>query len=159
MGGPRGGEACGRSPGGAGLAARGSKKLYWYTPFGRIEVTEPLWRNGTGIARPFRALAGVSCCGSSRPLPRVMTDVGADHACGRVPAKLKEHYGMEMPVSTIQRTTEQHAQHLDEQEAAREIRPGLAAGVIFIGELDGSMVPVVEPSPEAEDKRKGKVLS
>jgi len=26
----------------------------------------------------------------------------------------------------------------------------MAAGVIFIGELDGSMVPVVEPPPDAE---------
>lgn len=39
-----------------------------------------------------------------------MTDFGADEAFGRVPAKLREHYGIEMPVSTIQRTTEQHAQ-------------------------------------------------
>src|SRR5512139_1979283 len=88
-----------------------------------------------------------------------MTAFGADHAFGRVPAKWKEHYGIEMPVSTIQRTTEQHAQQIYEHEAAREIGLGTAAGVIFIGELDGSMVPVVEPSPKAEDKRKGKVLS
>jgi hypothetical protein len=88
-----------------------------------------------------------------------MTDFGADDAFGRVPDKLKEHYGIEMPVSTIQRTTEHHAQRIYEEEAARAIGPGTAAGVIFVGELDGSMVPVVEPSPAAEDKRKGKVLS
>jgi hypothetical protein len=89
----------------------------------------------------------------------VITDFGADEAFGRASDKLKEHDGIEMPVSTIQRTTEQHAQQIYEREAAREIRPGTAAGVIVVGELDGSMVPVVEPSPEAEDKRKGKVLS
>lgn len=88
-----------------------------------------------------------------------MADFGADAAFGRVPDKLKEHYGIEMPVSTIRRTTEQHAQRIYEQEAVREIGPGTAAGVIFVGELDGSMVPVMEPAPEAEDKRKGKVLS
>jgi hypothetical protein len=88
-----------------------------------------------------------------------MTDFGADEAFGQVPAKLKEHYGIEMPVSTIQRTTEHHAQRIYEEAAAREIGPGTAAGVIFVGELDGSMVPVVEPSPAAEDKRQGKVLS
>ena len=101
----------------------------------------------------------MSCRCSSLPLQRVMTDFGADDAFGRVPAKLKEHYGIAMPASTIQRTTEQHAQRIYEQEAAREIGPGTAAGVIFIGELDGSMVPVVEPSPEAADQRKGKGLS
>ena len=88
-----------------------------------------------------------------------MTDFGADNAFGRASAKLKEHYGIEMPVSRIQRTTEQHAQQIYEHEAARVIHPATAAGVIFVGELDGSMVPVVEPSPAAEDKRKGKVLS
>jgi hypothetical protein len=92
-------------------------------------------------------------------LQRVITDFGADEAFGRASDKLKEHYGIERPVSTIQRTTEQHAQQIYEREAAREIRPGTAAGVIFVGELDGSMAPVVEPSSEAEDKRKGKVLS
>ena len=122
-------------------------------------MIEPLWRNGTGIERPFSALAGVSCRGSSLPLQRVMTDFGSDAAFVRVPDKLKEHYGIAMPVSTIQRTTEQHAQRIYEHEAAREILPGTATGVILVGELDGSMVPVVEPSPEADDKRKGKVLS
>jgi hypothetical protein len=121
-------------------------------------VIEPLWRQGTGTERPFSAVAEVSCRGSSLPLQRVMTDFGADHAFGRVPDKLQEHYGIAMPVSTIQRTTEQHAQHIYDQAAAREIVPG-AADVTFIGELDGSMVPVVEPSPTAADKRKGKVLS
>jgi hypothetical protein len=88
-----------------------------------------------------------------------MTDFGADHAFGQVPAQLKEHYGLEMPVSTIQRITEHHAQQMYEQEAAREIHPGTAAGVIFVGELEGSRVPGVEPSSAAEDKRQGKVLS
>lgn len=118
-------------------------------------MIEPLWRNGTGIERPFSAVAGVSCRCSSLPLQWVMTDFGADHAFGQVPAKLKEHYGIAMPASTIQRTTEQHAQRIDEQEAAREIGPGTAAGVIFIGEMDGSMAPVVEPSPEAADQSQG----
>lgn len=120
---------------------------------------EPLWRHGTGIERPFRALAGVTCRCSSLPLQRVMTDFGADHAFGRVPAKLQEHYGIEMPVSTIQRMTEHHAECIYEQEAARVIAPGTATGGIFIGEMDGSMVPVVESPPDAEDRRKAKVLS
>ncbi len=122
-------------------------------------MIEPLWRNGTGIERPFSAVAGVSCRCSSLPLQRVMTDFGADAAFGRVPAKLQEHYGIAMPVSAIQRTTEHHAEGIYRQEVARVIDPGTAAGVIFIGELDGSMVPVVEPSPDAADQRKDKLLS
>ena len=63
-----------------------------------------------------------------------------------------------MPVSTIQRITERHAGIIHAQEAAREVGPGVAAGT-FIGEIDGSMVPVVEASLGAEDKRQGKTLS
>jgi hypothetical protein len=109
------------------VATGWEKKLYWYTPFGRIEVMEPLWRNDTGIERPFSAVAGVSCRGRSLPLQRGMTDFGADDA-GPGVAKLKEHYGIEMPVSTMQRTTEHHAHCIYEQEVARVIGPGTAAG-------------------------------
>ena len=119
---------------------------------------EPLWRNDTGIERPFSAVAGVSCRGSSLPLQRVVTDFGADDAFGPGVAKLKEHYGIEMPVSTMQRTTEHHAHCIYEQEVVRVIGPGTATGVL-IGEMEGSMVPGVEPSPEAEDKRKDQGLS
>ena len=118
---------------------------------------EPLWRNGTGIERPFSATAGVSCRGSSLPLQRVMADFGADHPFAPAAAKLKEHYGIDVPVSTVQRTTAYHAQCIYEQEAAREIAPGTSAER-FIGEIDGSMVPVVEPSATSADRRKGKVL-
>ena len=82
---------------------------------------EPLWRNGTEIERPFSAVAGVSGRCRSLPLQRVMTDFGADHAFAPAAAKLKEHYGIEMPVSSVQRTTEHHAHCIYEQEVARVI--------------------------------------
>lgn len=135
------------------------KKLYWHTTFGQVDVVEPLWRNGTPIERRFSTRAGISCRGSSQPLQRVMSDFGADSAFGRVPAKLKEHDGIEMPVSTIQRITEHHAPIICEQEAKREMVAGTMAGVTFIGERDGSMVPGVEVSSDAKDKRKGKCLA
>jgi precorrin-4 methylase len=46
------------------------------------------------------------------PLQRVMTDFGADHAFGQVPKKLQEHYGIEMPVSTVVKVTEHHGQQM-----------------------------------------------
>jgi len=63
-----------------------------------------------------------------------------------------------MPVSTIRLTTERHAQCLFEYEVAREIHAESAAGLTFIGEMDGSMVPVVEVAEGPGDKRKGKAL-
>jgi hypothetical protein len=138
-------------------AAAGVKKLHWHTTFGVIAVEEPLRRVGTRIERPFSERAGVDCRATSLPLQRVLADFGAEVAFGRVPDKLREHYGITMPVSTIQRTTERHAGIIHEQAAAQEVTAGTAAG-LFIGEIDGSMVPVVETSPAAGDQRKGKTL-
>jgi hypothetical protein len=113
---------------------------------------------GTRIERPFSARAGVSCRASSLPLQRVLADFGADHAFGRVPDKLREHYGIDMPVSTVRRTTERHAHGLFEQERARDVPAGAAQSFLFVGEMDGSMVPVVEVSEVAAGQRKGKAL-
>jgi hypothetical protein len=112
---------------------------------------------GTRIERPFSERAGVDCRAASLPLQRALADFGAEVAFGRVPDKLREHYGIAMPVSTVQRITERHAEAIHEQESAREVAAGTAEG-FFIGEIDGSMVPVVETSGEAGDRRKGKSL-
>ena len=114
-------------------------------------------RIGTIIERPFSERAGVACRSTSLPLQRVLVDFGADHAFGRVPGKLREHYGIGMPVSTIRLTTEHHAQCLFEQEQAREVHAGAAKGRVLIGEMDGSMVPVAEIAKDADDKRKALV--
>jgi hypothetical protein len=123
-----------------------------------IAVEEPLFRQGTQALRPFSERAGVACRAASLPLQRVLADFGADHAFGRVPDKLREHYGIDMPVSTVRRTTERHAQRLFGQEQARGVPAGAAQGRLFVGEMDGSMVPVVEADKDAADRRKGKTL-
>lgn len=113
---------------------------------------------GTRITRPFSERAGIICRAVSLPLQRALADFGAEVAFGRVPDKLKEHYGITLSVSTILRITERHAGLLHAQETAREVPAGRGAGT-FIGEIDGTMVPVVEASPDAEDKRQGKTVS
>lgn len=112
---------------------------------------------GTRIERPFSDRAGVACRAASLPLQRVLADFGAAVAFSRVPDKLREHDGIAMPVSTVQRITERHAAAIHEQESAREVAARTAEG-FFIGEIDGSMVPVVAASGAAGDKRKGKAL-
>lgn len=77
-----------------------------------------------------------------------MTDLGPIMRLDRVPAKLKEHYGID-DAGKHDSTDHRTACRRDLRPRGRAgDRPGTAAGVIFIGELDGSMVPVVEPSPE-----------
>ena len=108
--------------------------------------------------RPFLQSAEVRARSCSLPLQRVLTDFGADHGFGQVPHKLREHYGITLAVSTVRTITEGHGEHMREQQERRpELRniPGCRQQV---GEMDGSMVPIVTLSTEAEDKRKHKTL-
>ncbi len=110
--------------------------------------------------RPFVLEAKVSPLGCSRPLQRVIVDFAADQPFAQARAKLQEHYGFAIGESTIQRITFAHAQAI--YEAGREDiefpqAPGLRRPIIV--ETDGGMVPIVAPSCEGKDKRKGKTLS
>lgn len=96
--------------------------------------------------------------GYSLPLQRVVTDFGADVAFCQVPEKVKEHYGIEVAISTIRRITERHARVFYEQAELRRAQPIADSTAVVIGEMDGGMVPVMECNPEALDKRIGKTL-
>ena len=87
-----------------------------------------------------------------------MTDFGADHSFGRVPEKLKEHYGITLPTSTIRNITKIHAQQIYERRRRERIEeyPSVMGQDYVIAETDGSMVPIVLTDENAEDRRKGK---
>lgn len=121
-------------------------------------MSEPVLRGPGQQVRPFLLSAEVSTRSCSRPLQRAMTDFGADHGFGQVPQKLQEHYGITIAVSTVRKITEGHgAQMLEHQE--RTVRPVSTPGCPQqIGEIDGSMVPIVTIGAEAGDKRKQKTL-
>ena len=110
--------------------------------------------------RPFVLGAKVSPLGCSRPLQRAIVDFAADQPFAQARAKLQEHYGFAIGESTIQRITFAHAQAIYEagrQDCEFPEAPGLSKPIIV--ETDGGMVPIVEPSSEGKDKRKGKTLS
>jgi hypothetical protein len=91
-----------------------------------------------------------------------MTDFGADNPFGQVPEKLKEHYGIEMPSSTVRATTLKHGTAMLEQQQKEGKIKGVTdiAGVSTqIGETDGCMIPIMTPDDTKKDKRKGKSLS
>ena len=65
------------------------------------------WSSGKQV-RSFASSAGVVCRGYSLGLQRAITDFGADKAFGKVPKKLKEHYGIEVPESMAREITERN---------------------------------------------------
>ncbi len=48
--------------------------------------------------RPFFILAGIGCREYSIPLQKAITDFGADVPFNKINSKLKEHYGIEVPI-------------------------------------------------------------
>lgn len=109
--------------------------------------------------RPFSTRAGVQCRGCSRPLQRVLVDFASDVSFDRAAEKLGEHYGVELSASTVREITFQHAARLLEQQQQLLERLGPEAGFQqLVTQTDGSMLPLVESSKEASDKRKNKSL-
>jgi hypothetical protein len=96
-----------------------------------------------------------------------MVDFGADDPFAGGTAKLKEHYGIEVPVSAVRTVTEAHgATMLASQKQKSDWPEGWErAGVpVLIAEMDGSMLPVVETAaPETGeagvDRRKTRSVS
>ena len=52
-----------------------------------------------------------------------MTDFGADEAFARAAAKLKEHYGIAVPVSAVRGFTEEHGATMWAQEKRKSAWP------------------------------------
>ena len=84
--------------------------------------------------------------GCSTLLERRYTDFGADEPFAKVPAKLKEHYGITLPLHLPRTITEKHAHHIKELETLQTECPDHGAAVI-IAETDGSMLPIVTIMP------------
>lgn len=91
-------------------------------------------------------------------LQRVITDFGADHAFGLVPKKLQEHYGINLSASTVRAVTEHHAGQIYQAEQLITDQAKAEGCKQLIGEIDGSMIPIVKVDEDAIDKRKNKTL-
>lgn len=96
------------------------------------------------------------------PLQRAITDFGADHAYGLIPKKLKEHYGIEVPVSSSRKITQSHGSQMLEAEETQAEYPDRAGAQRIIAETDGCYIPLVEinvpEEAESTDGRKHRKL-
>lgn len=113
--------------------------------------------------RPFAASAEVVCRGCSEALQRAITDFGADGPFADAAAKLYEHYGIEVPVSTVRAITEHHGAAMRARQPQGSPWPDAPGVSLLIAEMDGSMVPRVAtalPGSDApRDRRKTRQLS
>jgi hypothetical protein len=77
---------------------------------------------------------------------------------------LKEHYGIEVPISGVRAATLRHGAAMLAQQKQKNDGPEGAGVAVLITEMDGSMVPVVEtaepqPGAAAQDRRKTRKVS
>jgi hypothetical protein len=81
-------------------------------------------------------------------------DFGAESAFAPAARRVREHYGIEVPVSAVRQQTLRHGKGI--ARVAEEVQPRGAAPTL-ITEMDGSMVPIVQPG-SGGDRRKGKTV-
>lgn len=111
-------------------------------------------RRGAQV-RPFAARAQIKSRQCSQPLQRVLTDFGADHSFAEAVKKVREHYGIEVPVSSARAQTLVHAKKMGgvKHQAPRQ------AAQIVVTEMDGTMLPIVKTKTgPGVDGRKDKEL-
>lgn len=124
-------------------------------------MEERLWRSASkNYLRPLPRLLGVSHRGYSEQLQRVLTDFGLDHSFAASVGKLKEHYGFEVPVSSLRSLALGNAARIAEDAGADRIeRPNSlpeSGAAQLVAEADGSMVPVVRFEGRHKDRRKNR---
>jgi len=119
-----------------------------------LELQEQLLRVGRRgpELRPFCKSAGVRNRGYSQRLQRVVVDFGAEHSFAKAAERVREHYGIDVSVEAIRQQTLRHGRSIHQLAAE-----SLASAKSLIVQMDGTMIPVMEPSNGA-DRRKGKQL-
>jgi hypothetical protein len=127
----------------------------WFTTFGAVEIGEQLLRLSRRGAqlRPFCLAAGVRPQGYSRPLQRVLADFGAEASFQAATLRVKEHYGVLIPISALREQTLRHGRAITALADPQKAK----AAAQLITEMDGSLIPVMTPGGGA-DRRKGKTL-
>lgn len=132
------------------------KKLKWQTTFGWVAVEEAQWRLGRRgrLLRPFCERAGVTPRGRSHRLQRALVDFGAEESFARAAQRVQEHYGLDVTAEAVRQHTLRHGAHL----SALSVTPPKRAVGTLVTQLDGSLIPIVLPPAQGEDRRCGKEL-
>ena len=112
------------------------------------------WTAG-GTWRPFSESAEIFCRGYSLLFQRRVTDFGAEKSFEKAARQFKEHYGFDVPESTVRRITEGHGEAIHGHPDLLQGEAVSDAKMQLVGETDGTMVPIVTTAPTQDgDQRK-----
>jgi len=124
---------------------------------GRIVVIERVFKHQGHKRRPFMDSAKVRPRGSSGRLQRFMVDFGADTSFAKAVRKLKEHHSVGVSQYALRNAVLEHGQRMLESQQRQIVElPETSSVGQLIGEMDGSMLPLVEVSTSnrVKDRRK-----
>lgn len=105
------------------------------------------------IARSFCQVANVTNRSASRALQRRIVDFSAERSYQQTAAAIKEHYGIDIPLYTIDATTTRIAQESKHHNSTAQ--KNLNQAKILIAEVDGSMIPIVSIKDEKNKQEQG----
>lgn len=129
---------------------RKKKETSWHTSFGIVTAVEVVLTEGDKSIRPFLEKAAITPRGCSLPLQRRVVDFASDVPFSTVPAKLREHYGIELCPEGVRRITLKHAKKAGVFMESLPQKPKTEA-VRILAEADGSMIPIVTVDKEAKE--------
>jgi hypothetical protein len=112
-------------------------------------------KRGSGNRRlnPFEKLTGIKNRSYSKRCQKLITDFGIEESFGHASNRMKEHHGVDIPVSSVRHITEKHAARSEEYVTEHYLSERPSKQMII--EMDGEMVPLVEYE-NSKDKRKTK---
>lgn len=93
----------------------------------------------------------VKCKGYSTPLERRLVDFGADESFGKACDKMREHYGISIPFSSMRSITEKHGGEMRGNERLESEIPDEGGVRCLICEVDGTMIPIVDTFDKMDD--------
>ena len=127
------------------------------TTYGKVNLCERCLTVAGHRVRPFSENAHIHCRDYSQPLQRCLVDFASDSSFETASQKMEEHYGVAVPESSVRGIILGHARCMSEQSkvSLQNRQECVGEGKQLIGEMDGSMIPVVLFDEKAEgDKRK-----
>jgi len=124
-----------------------------------MQVDEALWLSRGRTLRSFGEQLQIRCRGLSRPAERAICEFGSERAYARAAAQMKEHYGIEAPVSLVIKCCMKTGMKLVAEENLQPVRslPAKGSERVLL-EIDGTMIPTILAQAKEGDRRKGKSI-
>jgi hypothetical protein len=87
-------------------------------------------------------------------LQRALVDFGAEESFARAAQRVREHYGLDVTATAVRQQTLAHGAQI----SALSVTPPKRTARTLVTQLDGSLIPIVVPPTQGEDRRSGKQL-